>query len=138
MSSSDPLHLTLFADGGSRGNPGPAGAGAVLYDAQGREMAAISRYLGQATNNVAEYTALNLGLAEARRLGASEITVKMDSELVVRQLQGSYKVKAPGLKPLYNEARRLLQGFRRATVAHVRRELNRRADELANQAMDRR
>ncbi len=131
-------NLTLHADGGSRGNPGPAGAGAVLYDDQGREVAALARYLGSTTNNEAEYQALIMGLAEAQRLGAAQLTVKMDSELVVRQLSGQYRVKAPGLKPLYDQARRLLQGFGAVTILHVRRQFNQRADELANQAMDRR
>ncbi len=130
--------LTLQADGGARGNPGPAGAGAVLYDAEGREVAALSRFLGRATNNEAEYQALLMGLAEAQRLGAGELTVKLDSELIVRQLQGRYKVKAPGLKPLFAEAQRLLQPFAKVTIMHVPRAQNARADELANQAMDRR
>lgn len=137
MSASGPS-LTLHADGGSRGNPGPAGAGAVLYDAKGQEVAALSRYLGHATNNEAEYQALLMGLAQAQALGAAELTVKMDSELVVRQLGGQYRVKAPGLKPLYAEAKRLLQGFASVTIQHVRRDFNKRADELANQAMDQR
>ena len=130
------LSLTLHSDGGSRGNPGPAGAGAVLYDDQGVEVAALSRYLGRTTNNEAEYQALLLGLNEAKRLGAARLTVKMDSELIVRQLEGKYRVKAPGLKPMYAEAKRLLQGFASVTILHVRREFNKRADELANQAMD--
>ena len=130
------LCLTLHSDGGSRGNPGPAGAGAVLYDDQGVEVAALSRYLGRTTNNEAEYQALLLGLNEAKRLGAARLTVKMDSELIVRQLEGKYRVKAPGLKPMYAEAKRLLQGFASVTILHVRREFNKRADELANQAMD--
>ena len=136
--SSEGLSLTLHSDGGSRGNPGPAGAGAVLYDDQGVEVAALSRYLGRTTNNEAEYQALLLGLNEAKRLGAARLTVKMDSELIVRQLEGKYRVKAPGLKPMYAEAKRLLQGFASATILHVRREFNKRADELANQAMDQR
>ncbi len=135
MSPSRPS-LTLHADGGARGNPGPAGAGAVLYDADGREVAALSRYLGVATNNQAEYQALLMGLEEARRLGAAELTVKLDSELIVRQLQGRYRVKAPGLKPLHARAKRLLQPFASVTILHVPREQNQRADELANQAMD--
>jgi len=130
------LSLTLHSDGGSRGNPGPAGAGAVLYDDQGQEVAALSRYLGRTTNNEAEYQALLLGLNEAKRLGAARLTVKMDSELIVRQLEGKYRVKAPGLKPMYDQAKRLLQGFASVTILHVRREFNKRADELANQAMD--
>jgi len=130
--------LTLQADGGARGNPGPAGAGAVLYDADGKEVAALSRFLGRATNNEAEYRALIMGLTEAQRLGAGELTVKLDSELIVRQLQGRYRVKAPGLKPLFAEARRLLQPFAKVSIMHVPRADNARADELANQAMDRR
>jgi ribonuclease HI len=110
----------------------------VLYDAAGREVAALSRYLGVATNNQAEYQALLMGLEEARRLGAAELTIKLDSELIVRQLQGRYRVKAPGLKPLYAQAKRLLQPFASATILHVPREQNQRADELANQAMDQR
>lgn len=130
--------LTLHTDGGSRGNPGPAGAGAVIYDGQDREVAALSRYLGRTTNNVAEYQALLLGLAEAKKLGAAELTVKMDSELIVRQLSGQYRVKAPGLKPLYAEAKQLLRSFASVNIQHVRREFNKRADELANLAMDQR
>lgn len=130
------LSLTLHSDGGSRGNPGPAGAGAVLYDEQGQEVAALSRYLGRTTNNEAEYQALLMGLKRAQELGAQRLTVKMDSELIVRQLEGRYQVKAPGLKPMYAEAKRLLQGFASVTILHVRREFNKRADELANQAMD--
>lgn len=130
------LSLTLHSDGGSRGNPGPAGAGAVLYDEQGQEVAALSRYLGRTTNNEAEYQALLMGLKRAQELGAQRLTVKMDSELIVRQLEGKYRVKAPGLKPMYDQAKRLLQGFASVTIQHVRREFNKRADELANQAMD--
>lgn len=130
------LSLTLHSDGGSRGNPGPAGAGAVLYDEQGQEVAALSRYLGRTTNNEAEYQALLMGLKRAQELGAQRLTVKMDSELIVRQLEGRYQVKAPGLKPMYAEAKRLLQGFASVTILHVRREFNKRADKLANQAMD--
>ena len=136
--SSQGLSLTLHSDGGSRGNPGPAGAGAVLYDDQGQEVAALSRYLGRTTNNEAEYQALLMGLKRAQELGAQRLTVKMDSELIVRQLEGQYRVKAPGLKPMYAEAKRLLQGFASVTILHVRREFNKRADELANQAMDQR
>ncbi|MBU1154459.1 MAG: ribonuclease HI family protein [Proteobacteria bacterium] len=136
--SSQGLSLILHSDGGSRGNPGPAGAGAVLYDEQGQEVAALSRYLGRTTNNEAEYQALLMGLRRAQELGAQRLTVKMDSELIVRQLEGKYRVKAPGLKPMYDEAKRLLQGFASVTIQHVRREFNKRADELANQAMDQR
>lgn len=128
--------LVLFADGGSRGNPGPAGAGAVIYDDQGGELAALSKFLGRATNNVAEYQALLLGLEHAKLLGAGGLTVKLDSELLVRQINGQYRVKSPHLKPLYQKALALLRNFSPVTIIHVRREQNRRADELANRAMD--
>jgi len=128
--------LVLNADGGSRGNPGPAGAGAVLADPDGDMVAELQRYLGETTNNVAEYHGLILGLEEALRLGCREITVRLDSELIVRQLQGRYKVKSPKLKPLYAQARKLLAAFAAAEVEHVRREHNREADRLANLAMD--
>lgn len=137
MSPAAGAHLIINADGGSRGNPGPAGAGAVLYDQDGQEVAALSKYLGKATNNVAEYEALILGLAKASELGAGQVSIKMDSELVVRQIQGRYKVKAPGLKPLYAKAKRLLQDFDKMTILHIPRAENSRADELANLAMDR-
>ncbi|MCF8034478.1 MAG: ribonuclease HI family protein [Desulfarculaceae bacterium] len=137
MSPSGPS-LTLQADGGSRGNPGPAGAGAVLYDSQGQEVAGLSRYLGVATNNEAEYQGLIMGLEEARRLGAGELSIKLDSELIVRQLEGRYRVKAPGLKPLYAKVKGLLQSFAKVSILHVPRAQNARADQLANQAMDRR
>jgi ribonuclease HI len=129
--------LVLHADGGSRGNPGPAGAGAVLTTEDGEEVAGLSRYLGRATNNVAEYQALIMGLEEARRLGCRELEVRLDSELIVRQLSGRYRVKSPHLKPLHDRARELLAGFGRVRVSHVAREHNHKADRLANQAMDR-
>ncbi|MCB2227509.1 MAG: ribonuclease HI family protein [Desulfarculaceae bacterium] len=136
--SPEALSLTLQADGGSRGNPGPAGSGAVLYDNQGNEVAALSRYLGVATNNEAEYQGLIMGLEEAKRLGASELNIKLDSELIVRQIEGRYKVKAPGLKPLFAKAKGLLQSFAKVSILHVPRAQNARADQLANLAMDRR
>jgi len=129
--------LVLHADGAARGNPGPAGAGAVLLDQKGQEVACFQRYLGNATNNVAEYQALILGLQGALDLGVSILTVKLDSELLVRQLSGAYRVKSPLLKPLHQKAQALLRGFARAEVLHVFREKNRRADQLANQAIDR-
>jgi len=129
--------LVLHTDGAARGNPGPAGAGAVLLDQKGREVATFKRYLGNATNNVAEYEALILGLTGALDLGVSTLTVKLDSELLVRQLSGAYRVKSPLLKPLHQKALALLRGFARAEVLHVPREKNRKADQLANQAIDR-
>lgn len=128
--------LTINSDGASRGNPGPAGIGVSIRvdgEADAREFYA---YIGETTNNVAEYKALLLGLGEAEKLGAASVTVLADSELLVRQLNGQYKVKAEGLRPLFLEASRRLRGFPDVRVAHVRREENRDADRLANRAID--
>ncbi len=126
----------LYADGAARGNPGPAGSGALLLDESGTRIAELTRWLGTATNNVAEYSALILGLEEARRRGIDEIDVRMDSLLVVRQMQGLWKIKHPGLKPLALRAGALLAEFRRRTIEHVPREENADADLLANRAID--
>ncbi|MGH7725575.1 MAG: ribonuclease HI family protein [Candidatus Eiseniibacteriota bacterium] len=126
----------LHADGAARGNPGPAAAGYVLDDPEGRPREAHGIVLGVATNNVAEYRALIVGLARALELGAETIDVRMDSELVVRQMLGVYRVKNEGLKPLYAEAQSLARRFRKFSIAHVRRELNERADREANRALD--
>jgi ribonuclease HI len=128
--------LTINSDGASRGNPGPAGVGVSIRvdgEAEAREFYA---YIGETTNNVAEYKALLLGLGEAEKLGAASVTVLADSELLVRQLNGQYKVKAEGLRPLFLEASRRLRGFPSVRVAHVRREENKDADRLANKAID--
>jgi ribonuclease HI len=127
---------TLYCDGASRGNPGPAGAGALLMDPQGEIRARLSQYLGSTTNNVAEYQALLLGLREAHRLGVRKIKVFADSELLVRQLNGSYRVKAPHLLPLWQEAQKGLQSFETQAISHVPREENSQADGLANRAID--
>jgi len=124
-------------DGGSRGNPGPAAAAAVASAPGGGELAERNLYIGEATNNVAEYRAVQLGLELARELGASEVEVVNDSELVARQLQGRYKVKHAGRKPLFLETLEALRGFERWSVRTVRRESNERADELVNEALDR-
>ena len=129
--------LVLFADGGSRGNPGPAGAGAVLLDPDGATVEELSRFLGRTTNNVAEYEGLIMGLEAAAKRGAQTLGVRLDSELLVKQLNGQYRVKSPHLRPLYQKAKSLLDRFADAEVMHVRREFNREADRLANQAMDR-
>lgn len=123
-------------DGGARGNPGPAAVAAVASAPDGGELAERNAYIGEATNNVAEYRAVLLGLELARELGASEVEVVNDSELVARQLQGRYKVKNAGLKPLFLETLAALRGFDRWTVRTVRRESNERADELVNEALD--
>lgn len=128
----------LFCDGASRGNPGPAGAGAALFNPRGEVAAKLARYLGETTNNVAEYQALILGLQEAARLGARQLQVLADSELLVRQLNGQYRVKAPHLLPLWRLAKTELQKFEACTVSHVPRAENRLADELANQGIDQR
>jgi ribonuclease HI len=126
----------LYADGAARGNPGPAGSGALLLDEEGHPIAELSLALGRATNNVAEYRALILGLEEARRRGIDAIDVRMDSMLVVRQMQGLWKIKHPGLRPLALRAGALLAEFRSRTIEHIPREENGRADALANKAID--
>lgn len=126
----------LRTDGGARGNPGPAGIGFVLEDEAGAEVCAAGRYLGETTNNVAEYEALLLGLESALAHGVRRLRVCSDSELVVRQVNGVYKVKHPNIQPLHRRVCALVSQFESVLVGHVRREENKRADELANQAMD--
>jgi ribonuclease HI len=123
-------------DGGARGNPGPAAVGAVVTSPEGSVLAEKGVYIGEATNNVAEYRAVLLGLELARQLGAREVEVVNDSELVARQIGGQYKVKHAGLKPLFIETMRELRAFDRWTVRNVRRESNERADQLVNEALD--
>ncbi|HEY4439678.1 MAG TPA: ribonuclease HI family protein [Candidatus Elarobacter sp.] len=130
------VKATLYADGGSRGNPGPAAAGSVLYDEHGTVLEEIGTYLGHATNNVAEWTALIEGLTGALALGVDEIAVRLDSELVVKQLSGAYRVKHPGLIPLHAQAKTLLRKFARVDVQHVRRKQNAAADAVVNQVLD--
>lgn len=130
------LACKLFTDGASRGNPGEAGAGSVLLDSDDRELAARSRYLGQCTNNVAEYKALVLGLQSALELGCARLEIFLDSQLIVRQIQGQYKVKHPALKPLFEEVKGLLAKVKNWSITHVPREQNKRADELANLGID--
>lgn len=132
--------VIIYCDGGARGNPGPAGIGAALYleDAEGRldEIASISKYIGTGTNNQAEYAALLAGLEEALQLGAKAVEIRADSELMIRQLHGQYRVKSAKLKPLYKRAISLLDAFEYWSANHVARELNRRADSLVNDAID--
>ena len=127
--------LVVYVDGGSRGNPGPAGAGAIIKDGAGNPVKSLHRYLGVATNNVAEYEALILALTEAREL-TSRIEVFADSELVVKQIKGIYRVKNPALKELFGRAKKLIASFDSFKITHIRRELNSEADHLANKAMD--
>ena len=126
----------LYADGAARGNPGPAGAGAALLDEDGEVIVELTKYLGTATNNVAEYTGLIIGLEEASRRGIDEIDVRMDSQLVVRQMSGIYRVRHPNMVPLAKRARELYESFRRRSITHVRREQNTMADVLSNRAID--
>jgi ribonuclease HI len=128
--------VIAYADGGSRGNPGHAGAGAVI-EKDGQCVAQVSEYIGIATNNVAEYTGLVKILEKAKELGYKNIEVRMDSELVVKQMNGLYRVKNEGLKPLFAKAKVLANTFSSFTIVHVRRESNKSADKLANDAMDR-
>jgi len=132
------LNVLIYTDGGSRGNPGPAGAGAVLYNQETEEIIAeISEYLGEQTNNVAEYTALLLALQKAKELDAQKVHCRLDSELIVKQMNGEYKVKNEVLAKLFVQIWNLRQQFVDVTFEHVRREKNKVADKLANEAMDR-
>jgi ribonuclease HI len=131
------LHkVVVHVDGGARGNPGPAAVGAVAASPDGDALLEKGVYIGEATNNVAEYRAVLLGLELARELGAREVEVVNDSELVARQIGGQYKVKHAGLKPLFLDTMRALREFDAWTVRNVRRESNERADELVNEALD--
>ncbi len=129
--------LIAYTDGGSRGNPGPAGYGVQIVDpSDGTIIAELSESLGTATNNVAEYRALLAALAWAASNGVDHLHVRADSELLVKQMRGDYRVKNAGLRPLFEEARALCRRIGRVTFEHVRREQNREADRLANRAMD--
>jgi len=133
------VEVTVFSDGGARGNPGPAAIGAVVIDTSDgscRRLDAISEAIGVATNNVAEYRALIAGLRAAARYRPRRLLVRADSLLVVNQLGGSWKVKHAGLRPLYEEARDLLRGFDAVDIAHVPRAQNAEADALVNAALD--
>ncbi|MEG1425418.1 MAG: 6-carboxytetrahydropterin synthase QueD [Raoultibacter sp.] len=130
------LSAVLHTDGGSRGNPGPAGCGFELLDAEGVLLASGGSFLGVTTNNVAEYTALVWGLQNAIAAGVTELAAFADSELMVKQMLGAYKVKSEDLKPLFLQARSLAAHFSRFSIAHVYRSDNKEADALANEAMD--
>jgi ribonuclease HI len=126
---------TLFCDGGARGNPGPAGAGAVLYGDQ-QLVEQQGRYIGQATNNIAEYKGLLLGLEMVMRYQVRVLHIRLDSELVVKQIQGSYKVKHPSLIPLWHDVKAQLSKLATWDIAHVPRAQNKPADLMVNQAID--
>lgn len=130
------MDLQIHIDGGARGNPGPAGAGVVLARGDGSPLLEVGYYLGRVTNNVAEYTALLRALESAEQMGAKRLDIASDSELLVRQINGEYRVRNEGLKDLFAEACDRLSRFSQWRLRHVRREANARADELANLAMD--
>ena len=130
--------LILYTDGAARGNPGPAGAGAYICTESGEVVAEIAEYLGETTNNVAEYAGLLAGLRKLVALGAQEVDIRADSELMVKQLNGQYRVKHPNLIPLYREAKGLLLKIPLVKIRHVRREMSKDADRLSNQAIDER
>ena len=130
--------LTLQFDGGSRGNPGPAGIGVVVRAEDGTALVTLGRFIGHATNNVAEYRALITAMQEAKKLGAKKVVIRGDSELIVRQMNGQYRVKNADLKELYEEAQTVLSQFDQAKIEHNLRDKNTLADKLANLAMDRR
>ena len=130
------MKVVIHVDGGSRGNPGPAASAAVLSTPDGEVVDEASEFLGVATNNVAEYRGVLLGLERAKQLGATEVEVVNDSELVARQINGQYKVKHPDMKPLFLQARAALDGFEKWSIRNVPRAKNADADALVNQALD--
>lgn len=130
------MKLVINVDGGARGNPGPAAIGVVVSDADGNVVDELSEPIGHATNNVAEYRALLRGIEWARGLGADELEIVGDSELVARQVTGAYKVKHPSMKPLHEEAVAALRAFERWSIRTVPRDENARADALVNRALD--
>ena len=126
----------IFADGASRGNPGPAAIGVTIKDNRGKLITSISRRIGRATNNQAEYRAIIAALEEATRLGVKQVDIKMDSELVVRQINGEYRVKRATLKPLYQQVKQLQDSLEGFAITHIPRRQNFEADKLANKALD--
>ena len=128
--------LKIYTDGGARGNPGPAGIGAIAYNEEGEVVFEISEYLGETTNNQAEYRALLKAIERAKKIGAKEVDFYLDSELIVKQLNREYKVKNKDLQPLFVQIYNLSLSFKKIKFTHIRRERNKEADRLANQAMD--
>jgi len=129
-------YLTIYVDGASRGNPGPAGVGIALEDDKGITKAKVSRYIGETTNNQAEYKALIMGLEEAVKLKAEHVNIRTDSKLLVEQIQGNYKVRNANLRVLFRQVKQLLAGFKSFTIARIPRQQNMIADALANKALD--
>lgn len=137
MKSNNNTELIIYCDGGSRGNPGPAGLGAVIYDKDKNILVEISEYLGVTTNNQAEYRAVLKAIEKAKDLKASHLNFYLDSELIVKQMSGEYRVKNKDLLPIYTKIRQHILEFKEVNFFHVRRENNKEADRLANLAMDR-
>jgi ribonuclease HI len=128
--------LEIYIDGGARGNPGPAGIGVVILDSSGKKVKDISKYIGEATNNIAEYNALLYGLEEVLILRADEIKINLDSELVAKQISGEYRVKDAGIRPLFERAINMLKGFKNFEINHIDRSKNKEADKLVNKAIN--
>jgi len=128
--------VELYIDGASRGNPGPAGVGVVIKNEAKKTIKEFYKYIGNTTNNIAEYNALVYGLQEALILGAEEVILNLDSELVAQQVKGEFRVKHPQIKPLFDQAIHLINGFKRFAVIHIGREKNKEADKLANKAIN--
>lgn len=136
------MHFILYADGGSRGNPGPAGAGALVRDEEDVQVVTVSDFLGTTTNNIAEYTAVLRALTELKKLlgsavGGATVAARLDSQLIVRQMNGEYKIKHANIVPLARAVKDVVSEFKSVTFSHVYREDNKEADALANEAMDR-
>lgn len=128
--------VVIYTDGGSRGNPGPAGIGVVMLDEKKKKIKEMCKYIGEATNNAAEYNALICGLEEALVLKADEITVYMDSEFVTKQMNGEYRVRNADIKPLFEKALDILKKFKSFEIKYIERSKNKDADRLANKAMN--
>ncbi|PIR74346.1 MAG: RNase H [Candidatus Magasanikbacteria bacterium CG10_big_fil_rev_8_21_14_0_10_47_10] len=130
------MKCIIYADGGSRGNPGPSASGVVIHDTAGKTLAAYGDFLGHQTNNYAEYSAIISGLKRAKTLGATSVECRLDSKLVVEQLNGRWKVKEPTLQKLFVQAYNALQEFKPWSIKHIRREYNKLADAEVNKTLD--
>jgi len=131
-----PKRLTIYVDGASRGNPGPAAVGAVIKEEQGATILKVSSSIGRATNNQAEYSALIVALQQARKLGADQVYINTDSQLMSEQINGNYKVRNAHIRPLFEKAMQLLTAFQYYSIDHIPRYLNSEADALANEALN--
>ena len=131
-----PKRLTIYVDGASRGNPGPAAVGAVIKEEQGATILKVSYSIGRATNNQAEYSALIVALQQARKLGADQVYINTDSQLMSEQINGNYRVRNAHIRPLFEKAMQLLTAFQYYSIDHIPRYLNSEADALANEALN--